>query len=139
MKTMKHKIISVVAGMLLVCLLPVGAQNRSWQSTSPMQQISTHTFEVRAAEAPVVTYKFMPMTSTSLLRAGEESPLLVAEEEENAAHKGSIRRGFITPGDPGEQSDEFPIGEPWILLLFAAALAATTAIRLRRRQPAEGE
>lgn len=139
MKTMKHKIISVVAGMLLVYLLPVGAQTKAWQSTSPMQQISTHTFEVRAAEAPNVTYKYLLMTSTSPLRAGEESPLLVAEEEENAAHKGSIRRGFITPGDPGEQSDEFPIGEPWILLLFAAALAATTAIRLRRRQPAEGE
>ena len=139
MKTMKHKIISVVAGMLLVCLLPVGAQNRPWQSTSPMQQISTHTFEVRAAEAPVVTYKFMPMTATSLLRAGEESPLLVEEESASAAPGRNIRRGFITPGDPGEQSDEFPIGEPWILLLFAAALAATTAIRLRRRQPAEGE
>lgn len=139
MKTMKHKIISVVAGMLLVCLLPVGAQNRLWQSTSPMQQISTHTFEVRAAEAPVVTYKFMPMTSTSLLRAGEVSPLLVAEEEEtNDTFKRSIRRGFDTGGET-ERADEFPIGEPWILLLFAAALAATTAIRLRRRQPAEGE
>lgn len=139
MKTMKHKIISVVAGMLLVCLLPVGAQNRPWQSTSAMQQGSTHRFDIRAVDEVNVTYKYLLMTSTSPLRAGEESPLLVAEEEENAAHKGSIRRGFITPGDPGEQSDEFPIGEPWILLLFAAALAATTAIRLRRRQPAEGE
>lgn len=139
MKTMKHRIISVVAGMLLVCLLPVGAQNRPWQSTSAMQQGSTHRFDIQAVDGANVTYKYLLMTSTSPLRAGEESPLLVAEEEANAAHKGSIRRGFITPGDPGEQSDEYPIGEPWILLLFAAALAATTAIRLRRRQPAEGE
>ena len=123
----------------MVCLLPVGAQNRSWQSTSAMQQGSTHRFDIRAVDATNVTYKYLLMTSTSPLRAGEESPLLVEEEEANAAHKGSIRRGFITPGDPGEQSDEYPIGEPWILLLFAAALAATTAIRLRRRQPAEGE
>lgn len=139
MKTMKHSIISMVAGMLLVCLLPVSAQDKPWKSTSPMQQVSTHRFEIRAAEAPDVTYKYLLMTSTSPLRAGEESPLLVAEEEENAAPGRNIRRGFITPSDPGEQSDEFPIGEPWILLLFAAALAATTAIRLRRRQPAEGE
>lgn len=140
MKTMKHKIISVVAGMLLVCLLPVGAQNRPWQSTSAMQQGSTHRFYVRAVDEANVSYKYLLMTSTSPLRAGEESPLLVAEEEANAAHKGSIRRGgFITPGEPGDQSNEYPIGEPWILLLFAAALAATTAIRLRRRQPAEGE
>ena len=138
MKTMRHKIISVVAGMLLVCLLPVGAQDRSWQSTSAMQQGSTHKFDIRAVDEANVSYKYLLMTSTSPLRAGEESPLLV-EEEANAAHKGSIRRGFITPGDPGVQSGEYPIGEPWILLLFAAALAATTAIRLRRRQPAEGE
>lgn len=139
MKTMRHKIISVVAGMLLVCLLPVGAQDRSWQSTSAMQQGSTHRFDIRAVDEANVSYKYLLMTSTSPLRAGEESPLLV-EEEANAAHKGSIRRGgFITPSDPGVQSGESPIGEPWVMLLFAAALAATTAIRLRRRQPAEGE
>lgn len=138
MKTMRHKIISVVAGMLLVCLLPVGAQDRSWQSTSAMQQGSTHRFDIRAVDEANVSYKYLLMTSTSPLRAGEESPLLV-EEEANAAHKGSIPRGFITPSDPGDQSNEYPIGEPWVMLLFAAALAATTAIRLRRRQPAEGE
>ena len=139
MKTMKHKIISVVAGMLLVCLLPVGAQNRPWQSTSAMQQGSTHRFDIRAVDEANVTYKYLLMTSTSPLRAGEASPLLVAEEEEaNDTFKRSIRRGFDTGGETGK-SDESPIGEPWILLLFAAALAATTAIRLRRRQPAEGE
>ena len=122
----------------MVCLLPVGAQDRSWQSTSAMQQGSTHKFDIRAVDEANVSYKYLLMTSTSPLRAGEESPLLV-EEEANAAHKGSIRRGFITPSDPGVQSGEYPIGEPWILLFFAAALAATTAIRLRRRQPAEGE
>ena len=136
---MKHKIISVVAGMLLVCLLPVGAQNRPWQSTSAMQQGSTHRFAIRAVDEANVTYKYLLMTSTSPLRAGEESPLLVAEEESsNAAPGRNIRRGFDTGGETGK-ADESPIGEPWILLLFAAALAATTAIRLRRRQPAEGE
>ena len=135
---MKHKIISVVAGMLLVCLLPVGAQNRPWQSTSAMQQGSTHKFDIRAVDATNVTYKYLLMTSTSPLRAGEESPLLVAEEEANDTFKKSIRRGFDTGGETGA-SNESPIGEPWVMLLFAAALAATTAIRLRRRQPAEGE
>ena len=136
---MKHKIISMVAGMLLVCLLPVGAQNRPWQSTSAMQQGSTHKFDIRAVDATNVTYKYLLMTSTSPLRAGEASPLLEAEEESsNAAPGRNIRRGFDTGGETG-RGDEYPIGEPWILLLFAAALAATTAIRLRRRQPAEGE
>ncbi len=139
MKTMKHKIIRVVAGMLLVCLLPVGAQNRPWQSTSAMQQGSTRRFDIRAVEEANVTYKYLMMTSTSPLRAGEASPLLEAEEEEaNDTFKRSIRRGFDHGAESG-QSSESPIGEPWILLLFAAALAATTAIRLRRRQPAEGE
>ena len=62
---MKHKIISVVAGMLLVCLLPVGAQNRPWQSTSAMQQGSTHRFDIQAVNEANVTYKYLLMTSTS--------------------------------------------------------------------------
>ena len=34
--------------------------------------------------------------------------------------------------DPGDQSSQSPIGEPWILLLFAAVAAAVVAWRQRR-------
>lgn len=40
------------------------------------------------------------------------------------------RNGFIQPGNPNS-SDESPVGEPWVLLFFAAV--AAVAIRLRRK------
>lgn len=34
--------------------------------------------------------------------------------------------------DPGEQSEESPVGEPWILLLFAAAFGGVVAWRKKK-------
>ena len=41
------------------------------------------------------------------------------------------KNGFIKPGDPNT-SNQSPIGEPWILLLFAAAAAIVVAWRRRK-------
>jgi hypothetical protein len=41
------------------------------------------------------------------------------------------KNGFITPEDPGDQSKQSPVGEPWIMLIFAAV--ATAIITLRKR------
>lgn len=41
------------------------------------------------------------------------------------------KNGFIKPGDPNT-SPESPVGEPWILLLFAAAAAIVVAWRRRK-------
>ena len=40
------------------------------------------------------------------------------------------KNGFITPDNPNS-SEQSPVGEPWVLLLFAAA--AAVVIRLRRK------
>ena len=37
-----------------------------------------------------------------------------------------------TTANPGDQSEQSPIGEPWIMLLFAAAAAVTVAWRKRK-------
>lgn len=44
------------------------------------------------------------------------------------------KNGFLNPADPDEENraDGSPIGEPWILLLFAAVAAAVVAWRQRR-------
>lgn len=60
-----------------------------------------------------------------------EIPTPFSDEEEGNGPKGNLRRGFDHGAESG-QSDESPIGEPWILLLFAAATAATIALRNRR-------
>lgn len=40
-------------------------------------------------------------------------------------------RDFINPTNPGDQSDEYPIGEPTILFLFALMMAGGIAIKRR--------
>lgn len=40
--------------------------------------------------------------------------------------------GFITPSDPGHQSNQSPVGEAWVMIFFAAI--ATAVIYFRRRK-----
>ena len=35
-------------------------------------------------------------------------------------------------GDIGDQSDQFPVGDPWVMLLFAATAALVVFVRQRR-------
>ena len=44
---------------------------------------------------------------------------------------GGPHREFGKPGETN-QSEEFPIGEPWILVVFAALMAGVIAIRKKR-------
>ena len=132
MKTMRHITFSLVAGMLLACLLPVAAANiLPMQSTSAMPSISsTHTAQVKAAYAPEVTFVRLPMQSTSIMMNTGTVPT-PGDGEPDLEMTSGPRKGFIDPNNPGNQSEDFPIGEPWILLLFAAA--GTGVIAWRRR------
>ena len=55
----------------------------------------------------------------------------------NSGPKGISGRknGFINPSDPGEEQtgEGSPVGEPWILLLFAAVAAVVVAWRQKRK------
>ena len=56
-------------------------------------------------------------------------------ESDNAPRGISGRKNaFINPSDPGEEQtgEGSPVGEPWILLLFAAVAAVVVAWRQRR-------
>ena len=132
MKTMRHITFSLVAGMLLACLLPVAADNiLPMQSTSAMPSISsTHTAQVKAAYAPEVTFVQLPMQSTSIMMNTGAIPT-PGDGEPDLAMTSGPRKSFDTGGETGRSSGENPIGEPWILLLFAAA--ATGVIAWRRR------
>ena len=131
MKTMRHITFSLVAGMLLACLLPVAAANiLPMQSTSAMPSISsTHTAQVKAAYAPEVTFVQLPMQSTSIMMNTGAIPT-PGDGEPDLAMTSGPRKSFDTGSETG-RSGESPIGEPWILLLFAAA--ATGVIAWRKR------
>lgn len=130
---MKAYMITLVA--LITCATSYAADIRYWQpmqSTSAMQATgSMHQSKVTAVDAPQAQYTYLQMQSTSIMMETGEIPTPFSDEEEGNGPKGNLRRGFDHGAESG-QSDESPIGEPWVLLLFAAATAATIAIRHRR-------
>lgn len=124
---MKHRMISMAAGLLLASLLPLAAQTLPWRSTSALKGAgSAYSAKTVYAEAEKVA--FIPMKSTSVMM---ETGTIPTPEDSTPSAKSGPRRGFINPGDPGNQSEEFPIGEPWVLLAFAAASAGVIAWRRR--------
>ena len=44
---------------------------------------------------------------------------------------------FDNPTDPGSQSNESPVGEPWIMILFALMFAGVTALKHRNKLKTE--
>ena len=137
MKTMNTNTIILIASMLIASVLPISAQTLlPMQSTSAMQQTgSQHQSQVREAYAPDVRYKLIPMRSTSTMMQVEviSTPQFEEADPNPAIRRG--RKGFDTGGESG-RSDEYPVGEPYVLLLFAAACAAVTTLRRYRRRKA---
>lgn len=133
MKTMKYMTTILVASLLMISMhMNATFKYLPMQSTSAMQATgSMHQTKVTAVDAPQAQYTYLQMQSTSIMMETGEIPTPFSDEEEGNGPKGNLRRGFDHGAESG-QSDESPIGEPWILLLFAAATAATIAIRHRR-------
>ena len=50
---------------------------------------------------------------------------------------GINKKGFDHPTDPGNQSSESPIGEPWIMVVFAVLFAGVTAWRQHNKLKTE--
>lgn len=150
MKTMKTNTIILIASMLIAGVLPVAAQTSNWKSSSPMlpnsRQVITwqscasmqspgskFTPRIIAVDAPEVTLKFIPMYSTSTMI---ETGYVPTPEIDMTPNRKPIRRGFDTGAETG-RADEFPIGDPWSMLVFAAAAAGVIAYRRRKAQQAE--
>ena len=125
MKDMKHRMISMVAGLLLAGLLPLTAQTQEWNSTSTLKGSgSGYQSQVTFVGAEKAT--LIPMTSTSSMMDTGDVPT----PGDGTSSSNRPRRSMENPGEVGETSDESsPIGEPWVLLLFAAAGAGVIAYR----------
>ena len=68
--------------------------------------------------APMRTKKNAPPGTTGGA-IGEDN-----KSENNPEGETGAPDGFITPSDPGHQSNQSPVGEAWVLLFFAAIAAA---------------
>ena len=133
MNNIYNRSISLAAAMLLACL-PLWANTMlPWRSTS--SQPATHSSlssQVTQVEASHATY--IPMRSTSTMLPTGYIPLPFDESSDGGSgHIGNIRRGKEPNEDPGDTDDESsPVGEPWVLLLFAAAAAGGISYRRRK-------
>lgn len=54
--------------------------------------------------------------------------------EQGGSHKGHMRRGFDTPTNPGNQSNDSPIGDALLPLIMALAVYCAVRVYRRRRR-----
>lgn len=123
------KLIGLVAGLLMTCLLPLTAGTTSWNSTSTIMDVNNG-FTPSVTEVGAQKAATIPMQSTSTMMQTGYVP--TPKDEETQSTPRNIRRSKENPGDPGDTGDESsPIGEPWVLIVFAASAAGVIAWRRR--------
>ena len=115
MKNLRNKMITMVAGVLFASLLPAAAEAQDWQTSTMPGSGSEYSSQVTAPGASYVG----DMANTT--------------EANSPGRPTGKRRSFDNNQDPGNTSDtSSPVGEPWVLLAFAAGAAAVIAARRRR-------
>lgn len=134
MKTMNTKSMILTVCALMICMQVSAAAKYNMlemQSTSTMQGTgSIHKPKITAIDAPKAEYTYLQMQSTSIMMETGEIPTPFSDIEEDENYRQGPRRSFDQGGESG-RADEYPVGEPWVMLVFAAAAAATVAIRRR--------
>lgn len=102
---------------------PTNELSHASQANSPHSAIATQS---RALTAQLHRATYIPFSAATPSE-------ITAQHIDNQTQPAAIRgrqNGFPHPSDP-EQSTESPVGEPWIMLIFAVIVAATTTLRKR--------
>ena len=108
------------------------AEAQNFQSTSSYLNSSSLQTVEQTAASPQQAYK-----STIYEPFSSATPSSDANGSNSGPNNISGRKnGFLDPGDANKdpENTEYPIGEPWIMLAFAAM--AAVVIRLRKKQTA---
>lgn len=136
--TIKNKIVDhqlfkqAKIALLFLAFMCVGAyaEAQNFQSTSSyLNGSSPQTAEQTVAASPQQAYK-----STIYEPFSSATPSSDANGSNNGNARGMSgrRNAFVDPGETG--AEEYPVGEPWIMLAFAAM--AAVVITLRKKQTA---
>lgn len=136
--TIKNKIVDhqlfkqAKIALLFLAFMFAGAyaEAQNFQSTSSyLNGSSPQTVEKTVAASPQQAYK-----STIYEPFSSATPSSDANGSNNGNARGMSgrRNAFVDPGETG--AEEYPIGEPWIMLAFAAM--AAVVITLRKKQTA---
>lgn len=118
---------AALAILLLFFTIQVGAQEFSSTSAYRVQQI-----DMSAQSVQVEGYQ--QYHSTIYEPFSSSTPSYDGSNNDQSSGMGGRRNAFDKPDDPGEEPTEYPIGEPWIMLVFAAL--AAVGIALRKKQHA---
>lgn len=113
---------AVLTIFLLFFTLQIGAQ--SFTSTSPYR-----------AERKVITDQSAQVDEYQSYKSTIYQPFSNSTDGDGNDYEGDVDTGEWgdpTTANPGNTSNQSPIGEPWIMLLFAAAAAVTVAWRKRK-------
>ena len=117
---------AILAILLLFFTIQVGAQEFSSTSAYRVQQI-----DMSAQSVQVEGYQ--QYHSTIYEPFSSSTPSYGGSNNDQSSGMGGRRNAFGHPDDPNKDS-ESPIGEPWIMLVFAAL--AAVGIALRKKQHA---
>ena len=113
---------AVLTIFLLFFTLQIGAQG--FTSTSPYR-----------AERKVITDQSAQVDEYQSYKSTIYQPFSNSTDGDSNDYEGDVDTGEWgdpTTANPGNTSNQSPIGEPWIMLLFAAAAAATVTWRKRK-------
>ena len=117
---------AILAILLLFFTIQVGAQEFSSTSAYRVQQI-----DMSAQSVQVEGYQ--QYHSTIYEPFSSSTPSYSGSNNDQSSGMGGRRNAFGHPDDPNKDP-ESPIGEPWIMLAFAAM--AVVVITLRKKQTA---
>ena len=122
-KVMNIKVIGYGLWVVVALLVgaPVTAQNQQeWQTSTMVGSGSAYSPQVTEVGATTVSSN---VTTTT-------------ESYSPAKGPNRAKKDFLDPANPGNQSNESPVGEPWVLAVFALAFGGI--VFLRRRREAKG-
>ena len=133
------KISKMVAVLLLIFLPVLASANPDYQSSNRYSNPST--VGASSMQYQLESYK---MANTSTYQVGTTyNPAQTVYEpfsNENPSNSGPSKMNGrrnstvvpTTPPDPGEEPDQYPLGDAWIMLAFAAAAAVVIALRKKQ-------
>lgn len=123
-RTHAHLRGAALALLLLFFTIPVGAQEFSSTSAYRVQQIDM------SAQAEQVE-GYQQYHSTIYEPFSSSTPSYGGSNNDQSSGMGGRRNTFGQPSteNPGTGPNSYPIGEPWIMLAFAATAAVGIALR----------
>ena len=127
-RDMKNAMKILVLGTLMACLVPVVNAQRYTETPS-----STMDPAIQSQQMMQTGTKYQGTVYEPFSNATPSDQSVVGASYSSGDQNGKGPRRVLGHGtDAGNQSEEYPIGEPWILAVLAVAFAGVIFLRRKR-------